>query len=165
MAEYFGDLIFVNSDGMCFGEIYATDVANMITIASSGYGGRAQITSFAVNGVSNNAIPDHTNDHITITKAGMYLCTVSIATTSAGGTGAYLVGFGVFKNNGATGFSNLHAHRNLSGGLSDHGSISMSGIIDLAATDTVEVWCWNATNTNNIVIDDITLSLLQIGGT
>jgi len=164
MAGYYGDLVFVNSDGMCFGEIYATDVANTITIAGTGYANRVQITSFAVNGVSNNATPDHTNDHITITKAGMYLCTVSVAASSAGGT-AYLAGFGVFKGNGVTAFENLHAHRNLSGGGGDNGSISMSGIIDLAATDTVEVWCWNATNTNNIVIDDITLSLLQIGGT
>ena len=164
MANYYGDMIFVNSHGMCFGEIYATDVANMITIASSGYGGRAQITSFAVNGVSNNATPDHTNDHITITKAGVYLCTCSISTTSTGGT-AYVVKFAVFKNNGATPFNNVHAHRSLSGGGGDTGSISLSGMIDLAAADTIELWCWNATNTNNIIIEDVILSLLQIGGT
>jgi len=164
MPDYYGDLVFVNSDGMCFGEIYASDVANTITIALSGQVNKVQVTSFAVNGVSNNATPDHTNDHITITKAGMYLATVSISASSAGGT-AYVAGFAIYKNNGATEFANCHAHRNLSGGGGDAGSISISGMIDLAAADTIEVWCWNETNTNNIVIGDITLSLLQIGGT
>jgi len=45
------------------------------------------------------------------------------------------------------------------------GSITVSGIIDLAVNDTVEFWVWNETNTQNFIIDDIAMNLLQIGGT
>lgn len=160
-----GDTTFVGSAGLPFGEIYANDVADTLTITASGQANKVQITSFAVDGVSNNATPDHTNDHITITKAGMYLCTVSMSISSAGGGGADDIGFAVYKNNGATEFANLHGHRKLAGGGGDRGSCTMSGIIDLAVNDTIEVWIWNEDSTDNLVVDDITLSLCQIGGT
>ena len=41
----------------------------------------------------------------------------------------------------------------------------MTGLIDLAINDTIEVWVWNETNTGDIIVDDITLNLIQIGGT
>jgi len=160
-----GDLTFVGSAGLCFGEIYANDVADTITITNSGIANKVQVTSFAVDGLSNNTTPDHTNDHITITIAGMYLCTVSISASSAGGGGADQFGLSVWKNNGNTEFANLHTHRKLAGGGGDTGSLSMSGIIDLAVADTIEVWCWNEDSADDLVVGDATLSLIQIGGT
>ena len=62
-------------------------------------------------------------------------------------------------------FTNLHGHRDLASGGGQAGSLSISGVIDLAVNDTVEVWMWNETNTQNFVVDDINLSLVQIGGT
>ncbi|MHC4269150.1 MAG: autotransporter outer membrane beta-barrel domain-containing protein [Planctomycetota bacterium] len=159
-----GDMTFVGGGGLAFAEIYASDVADTITISSSGQANKVQVTSFAVDGVSNNMTPDHTNDHITVTKAGMYLATISISVTSTGGS-AYQIAFSLYKNNGATEFVNVHTHRNLSGGGGDTGSMSLSGIVDLAVNDTIEVWTWNETNTNDIIIDDITLSLVMVGGT
>jgi len=160
-----GDLVFVGAgSGVPYAEIYAYNVASTITIAASGVANKVQVTSFAVNGPSNQNTPDHTNDHITIDTAGIYEVSCSISFESTGGT-AYLMAFGAFKNNGATQFTNLHFHRNLSGGGSDHGAGTMTGLIDVAATDTIEIWCWNDTNTNNVVVDDINLSLVQIGGT
>jgi hypothetical protein len=109
--------------------------------------------------------PDHTNDHITVDKAGWYLCSVSISIDSLAGSAAKF-GFGVYKNNGATLFQNLHSHRDLPAGAGGNsGSVSLSGLIDLAATDTIELWVWNETNTQNIVVDDVTLTLLQKAGT
>jgi len=160
-----GDTVFVGGGGLCFGEIYCNDAASTITITASGQANKVQITSFDTNGASNNTSVDNTNDHITITKAGHYMCNVSIACASAAAGGSDRFGFAVYKNNGATEFANLHSHRKLSGGGGDYGSISMSGIIDVAVNDTIEVWVWNEDNTDNLVIDDITLSLIQIGGT
>ena len=76
--------------------------------------------------------------------------------------GVQTVGTAVYKNNGATLFSNLHMHRKLSGGGGDLGAVSSNGIIDLAVNDTVEVWIWNST-TGNIIVDDVTLTLTRLG--
>jgi hypothetical protein len=159
-----GDVVFVGGAGLCFAEISAYDAADTLTIAASGIANKVQVTSFDTNGVSNNMTPDHTNDHITVDVAGMYLCTVSLAALSAAGTG-FELGVAVYKNNGATLFQNCHAHHDLAGGGGDTGSTPLSGILDLAASDTIEVWVWNENNTTDVVIEDITLSLVQIGGT
>ena len=160
-----GGLTFVGTAGLLFGEISAHSVLDTITITGSGEPNKVQITSFDTDGASNNTTPDHTNDHITITKEGLYMCVVSLHIESSGGGGADLFGASVYKNNGATEFNNVHAHRKLSGGGGDVGAASMSGIIDLAVSDTIEVWIWNEDSTDDIVIDDITMSLVQIGGT
>jgi hypothetical protein len=159
-----GDMIFVGGAGLAFAEIYAADANNTITITTAGKANKVQITSFTNNGVSNNCTPDHTSDHITITKAMKYLCTVSIHLKSAAAGGSDTIGYSVYKNNGATEFANLHGQRDLSGGGGDEGSVSLSGIIDLAVNDTIEVWIWNVDSTDDIVIDDINLSLLGVGG-
>lgn len=160
-----GDLVFVGTAGLSFAEIYGADTSTTIAISITGKANKVQITSFTVDGVNNNMTPNHTNDHITVVKAGMYLCTVSIHAESTGGGGADNYGYSVYKNNGATEFANLHGQRNLTGGGGDEGSMSLSGIIDLAVDDTIEVWLWNNTNADDIIIDDINLSLTMIGGT
>lgn len=160
-----GDLTFTGTAGLCYGEIYCTDTSTTETITTTGKANKVQISAFAVNGVYNHCTPDHTNDHITITKAGMYLCNVSMHLVSPGAGGANNIGYSVYKNNGATEFPNLHGQRDLAGGGGDEGSISLSGIIDLAVNDTIEVWIWNNTNNDDVIVDDINLSLVQIGGT
>ena len=165
-SAFDGDLYFRhNNSGLLFGEIYAQDANDTITISSAGKANKVQIDTFDTNGASNGMTPDHTNDHITASKSdGMYMCTVSMSISSTGGS-AYQIGTSVWKNNGATEFANLHSHRNMGGGSGDAGSVSMSGIIDVAFNETIEVWIWNETNTNNIIIEDVTLTLIQIGGT
>ena len=148
---------------IAFGEIYASDVSDELTVTTAGQDNRIQITSFDTNGLSNRTAPDHTNDHIEIVEAGKYLCTVSMAISSAGAGGADDVGFSVYKNDGETELLNCHGHRKLAGGGTDRGSCSISGIIDLDVDDTIEVWVWNEDSTDNIIIDDITLSLVKVG--
>jgi hypothetical protein len=159
-----GDVTFVGSSGLCFGEIYAYNANDELTISGTGIANKVQVTSFSVNGVSNGTTPDHTNDHITIATAGKYMVSVSAVVESAAAGVAVVVGMSLAKNNGATLFDNVHAHRALAGGGGDTRSISCSGIVDLAASDTLELWVYNDTNTDNIVIDDITMSIIQIGG-
>lgn len=160
-----GDVVFKGGAGLTFAEIYASDNATATTITLAGQANKVQVTIFNADGVSNNMTPDHTNDHITVVSAGMYLCTCSIAIASVGGGGADTFGFSIYKNNGATEFVNCHAHRKLTGGGGDLGSVSISGIIDLAAADTIELWAWNESSADNVLIEDVTLSLMQIGGT
>jgi hypothetical protein len=69
----------------------------------------------------------------------------------------------LYKNNGATEYPNVHSNRSLSGGGSDTGSMSMSGIISATANDTLELWVWNETNTNNVILEDATMSFNYLG--
>jgi hypothetical protein len=146
-----------------YGGIHGFDEMDEMTIGGVGIANKAQITTFDTNDSAVGTTPDHTNDHITIDRAGKYFVAASMHVESVGAGAADTVGMGIFKNDGATLFENVHGHRKLAGGGGDIGSMTISGIVTLAATDTVEVWCWNEDNIRNIVIDDITLSVYRVG--
>ncbi len=156
-----GDLKFIGTAGMCYAGISAVGNSTETTISSAGV--KYQVTIFDTNDPNNNATPDHTNDHITVTIAGDYFIAVSATVNSVAGAGSRFE-MEVMKNNGATAVGALHVDRNIDGGGSKAGSVSMSGIATLSASDTVEVWIENETNTQNYIVEDITLSLIQIGG-
>lgn len=157
-----GDVNWGSGGGLLFGEVYVKDNAVETAIAAAGT--YYQFTGFANDGQSNGTTPDHTNDHITVDTAGKYLVTVSLAVQSTGGGAADTIAVEVRKNNGTTIFSNIHAHRKLAGGGGDKGSISLSGILSLSATDTVEIWTTNESNNTNIILEDVNLSIICIGG-
>ena len=157
-----GDLLFVSGGGLAIAEINVVSNAVQTVIASSGVA--VQVTIFNTNGPSNNITPDHTNDHITITEAGIYLITVSSTINSVSGAASRLE-MTVLKNNGAALVGALHCDRDVGGGGSESGSVSISGLADLSVDDTIEVWIENETNTQNYIVEDITLTLVQIGGT
>lgn len=159
---YIGGDIFMTDDGggLTFGEIYVKDNATTTTLNSAA---KVQITIFDTDGESNNSTPDHTNDHITITKAGKYLITVSLSVENGAGA-AHKIDASIWKNNGATEFNNIHSHRDLSAGT-DLGALALSGIVDLSVNDTIEVWLDTDRGSDSVVtVEDITLSLVQIGG-
>jgi hypothetical protein len=156
-----GDVVFYGTSGLAFGEIYTSDNSTETTIATQNVW--VQCTTFNTNGLSNNSTPDHTNDHITITKAGKYMISVSASVVSGAGS-AFDGEFEVKKNNGTVDLANIHTDRDLTGGGGDHGSISMTGIADLSVDDTIEIWTRNKTNTTNLTFEDITLTIVQIGG-
>lgn len=156
----FGSLL-IDGAGLCFAEISATNNSTETAIATQNVW--VQSTVFDTDGSSNNATPDHTNDHITITRAGKYMINVAASVLSGSGS-AYAGEFEVKKNNGTVDLANVHTDRALAGGGGDQGSINMHGIADLTIGDTIEVWCRNKTNTNNIIFEDITLTVIQIAG-
>ena len=162
MANVYGDFIFVGNGGLCFAEISV--VSNSTETAIAVAGTAVQVTIFNTDGPSNNATPDHTNDHITITKAGMYFIAVSATVNSVSGLSSKFE-MTVQKNNGAADVGALHCDRNIAGGGGVAGVISMSGLADLAAADTIEVWIENESNTANYIVEDITLTVMQLGGT
>ena len=157
-----GDLLFTgDGHGLPFGEIYAHNNITTMSVSSAGY---TQVVIFDTNGESNNTTPDHTNDYITIVEAGRYLLTVSLTVINNAGA-THTIDVDVSKNNKAADFNNCHASRTLAAGT-DKGSISISGIIDVAVNDTIEVWITtDRVVASNIIIEDITLSIVHIGGT
>ncbi len=156
-----GDVVFVGTSGLAFGEIYAHSAAADITsVAQNDWD---QITAFDTDGLSNNATPDHTNDHITITKAGKYLVTFHWCGSSA--AVPHIWAFHIAKNNNGVTFNNVVSHvTNPVGGRNY--SVSATGIIDLAVDDTVELWVKRVSAGANIVLttDNCLISLTQIGG-
>jgi len=146
--------------GLRYGEIYVEDNSNVTTITNTlTY---YQVTVFDTNGESNGTTPDHTNDHIEIDHDGVYLVLVSASVkTEVAGTGD-VYECEVKLNNGATSVPNLHWDRQLAGGGGDVGSTSASGIVSLEDGDTVEVWVQNKTGTDNLIFEDITLTVIEI---
>ena len=159
IKEFNENLIFVGG-GMCFGEIYVKDNVTPMTLNSAA---KVQVTIFDTNGVSNNTTPDHTNNHILITKTGKYRLECNIAVENGAGSAHKLIAE-IYKNNGATLFNNLHTDRDLSAGT-DLGNLTIGGIVQLNAGDTVEVWMNTSRGSNSVVtVEDINLNLFQIGG-
>jgi hypothetical protein len=159
-----GDLTFVGSAGLPFAQIYEEDGSSTLGLAAQDTA--YQITAFSVDGESNNATPDHTNDHITIVKSGMYLATLNVSFSQTTAV-SIEYDFHIKKNNGATDFPATSAHRN-SGGASAVGNASATGIIDLTAGDTVEAWVERLDGgavTRTITIAAISITLVQLGGT
>jgi hypothetical protein len=159
-----GELFFGgDSGGLIYGEIYAADIASDITLAaqSTWY----QITVFDTNGLSNTTTPDHTNDHITITRAGKYYVAFH-ASTRSGASNDYEIR--VFRNNGAgSGFASITTHRTTSS-ANALGSQSAHGIIELAANDTLELWIQRNDGgavTKTITFEHVGLTCWCIGGT
>lgn len=156
-----GDVVFVGGAGLAYGEIYYANGGSAITLAAQDTW--YQITSFDTNGVSNNTTPDHTNDHITVTKAGDYKIDFHISGHSAQSNN-YVIE--LKKNNGATGYSEtrLYSTTAVAGQVDTY---SGAGIISLDANDTVEVWIMRTDGgavSKTFTVDAITLTLFQIGG-
>ena len=155
-----GDLLFTGS-GLAYGEISAIDNATVTTIALQNVA--VQVTIFDTQGQYNNTDPNLTSSHIAIQKSGVYFVAVSATINSISGASSRAE-ITVRKNNGVAQII-PHVDRNLAGGGGESGVISISGMASLAAGDTVEVWIENETNTQNYVVQDIGLSVMQIGGT
>ena len=157
--QFSGNLIFTGG-GMCHGGISAQDNSTETAIAVAGT--PVQVTIFDTNAGSNNTIPDHTEDHIEIQKAGFYYIGVSATVNSVSGAGSRFE-ITVSKNNNGTPKIIPHADRNISGGGGQSGVIAMVGCALLEVGDTVEVWIENETNTQNYIIENIGITLFQIG--
>lgn len=159
-----GDLVFDGGDGtgMAFGSIYYGGAGFDTALAAQDTD--YQVLGFDTNGVSNNTTPDHTNDHITVTNAGIYLIHYSISSRSATSNNFE---FEVKYNNGATDLANCHTNRvTTTAGRLGVSSVSCMG--DIPASATLEVWVRRTDGgavSKTITIEHITFNALQIGGT
>jgi hypothetical protein len=239
------DVLFSGSgSGLAYGEVFKAGNTVETAIGTSGKANKVQYLFFDTDGPSNNATPDHSNNHVLITKAGVYCVSVCIHADSVTGPAAEF-GFSIYKNNGATEVVNLHSHRDFSGGGSEAGSANICGLMDvdgpvvsvdtsyafvdsgpdtitdsnnnfvndgfivgqtltvagtdsndgdytiavvaagtltlistdtltaedagdtvtLTGSNTIELWVWNEGGTENIIIADAGISIVQVGGT
>ncbi len=152
------DLTLKNLGAIGFGEIYTKDNTDQVTLNSAA---KVQVTDFDADGEAFNMTPVHAEDHIVVGVTGTFLVTVSVAVINMAGAG-HKLSLAVFKNNGATEFNNLHAHRNLASGT-DIGSMSLSGIITAVADDTLELWAnTDSGSDRNVIFEDVAFSVVQI---
>ena len=146
--------------GVPYGEVYVNDNTTVTSVSSAGF---TQFLHFNSNGHSNLSTPDHTNDHITIVKAGIYMveCCVNIKNSSGA---AHTIEAVIAKNNGTTIFPNMRRHRTLGTGA-DVGAIPICGQLDLAVDDTIEVCLTSdSASARNVTGEDIVLMLTMVGG-
>ncbi|MCP4127923.1 MAG: hypothetical protein GY753_12785 [Gammaproteobacteria bacterium] len=155
-----GDLEFTGG-GLTYGEMGVTE--NSTETAIGAIGTPVQVTVFDVNGPSNNLTPDHTSDHIQIVNSGDYMVSVGATINSVAGSASRFE-LEVLKNNGASAVGSLRCSRNIGGGGATAGVTPIMGLASLVAGDTIEVWITNSTNTTNYIVENMTLSLMQIGG-
>ena len=157
-----GDTYWTGEDsGLDFAEIYVKDNTTPMTVNSAA---KVQVAAFVHDGQSNSAVPSHVQNDITITRAGKYKVICSLTVENSAGAG-HTIGVSVWKNNGTTELTNIHAHRTLSAGT-DVGSISLSGACDCAASDTLEVWIETDSGVDRqIIVEDINLYVEMAGGT
>ncbi len=156
-----GSVVFVGNAGLCYADMYVVDNTTPSVITTMGVA--VQVTIYDTDGPFNSATPDHTNDHITIVKAGDYKINVSATVNSVAGSGSRFE-MTVQKNDGAAALGGLHVDRHLDGGGVSSGSVSMTGIVTLALNDTVEIWIENETGTQNYVVEDSDINIIQVGG-
>lgn len=163
-VDKLGDVNFVGGGGLQFGEIWYHGAGFATACADAG--AFYQVAGFDADGEANGDVaPDHTNDHITITKAGRYLISFSVSCRSAQ---ADEYEFMVCYNDGpinGTACQNIMAHRDTSVAAA-LGVVACTGICDLPASATVELWVSNVdTGGRNVDIEHVTLNVVQLGGT
>lgn len=99
----------------------------------------SQIIDFTANGPANLSTPSHGDDHITVSATGAYRVSFSVSYNVPAASGGNTYHIHAELNNGATELLNLATQRKLSAG-GDTGVVAVTGLADLTAGDTVELW-------------------------
>jgi hypothetical protein len=161
-VESDGDMWFEGGAGLSFAQIHGQGVTDSITsVAQNDYD---QITGFATDtGENGYADADHTNDHITVTKDGVYLIWWTwsgFSSTAAVHTWAFYLR----TNNGTADL--LPIHRIETKGSSQYDGFAGMTIASLTANDTVELWIrrFSAGANINFTGKYMALGAIQIGG-
>ncbi len=142
-----------------YGGIGVVDNTTETAIATAGV--LVQVTVFDTNEVSKGMTPDHTTDDVTIDLTADYNIVVDASINSVSGAGSRLEIL-VQKNNGASGVGTCHQNHDFAGGGGETATLAVECLALLTATDTVELWVENETNTQNYVLEDITMSIILL---
>lgn len=160
-------LIYFEGDntGLPYAQIYEEDGNSTLTLMNQNV--FYQMIAFTTNGESNNATPDHNNDHIIIDKAGRYLITINISLSQ---TTNNLIKhlFQVRTNNGSTNHPSVSVYKDTTG-ADVVGNCGCTGIIDLDRGDTVELWVKRLNGgiigALTITIPQCSITISHLGGT
>jgi hypothetical protein len=125
---------------------------------------KTQFVHFDSDGVSFGGVePDHTNNHLTVPNDGIYFaaCFLTVNNNAAQG---HTFDVSVWKNKGSTELDQIHAHRTLTGGSTDIGSIAIGSLVPLSANDVLEVWATTGVAADrSVTISDCGLLAVQLG--
>lgn len=156
----FGDRGRYNfGDGHTYGEISVKDNTNTVTLAAASI---VQVTDFDTNGLSNNTTPDHTEDHILVNHKGIYEVSFNIHLINDAAQ-KHVIDVSLYANNGNVEFLNVHGHRTMSVGT-DVGAMSGSGIVEILAGETLELWATTDSSSNrDVIFEDVNIHIVEIG--
>jgi hypothetical protein len=156
-----GDINFVAGAGLQHGCVnyHGAGVNTTCTVQNTWY----QITAFDNNSESNGSVtPDHTNDHITVGKAGAYQIFLGMGGASTTANNTFEVS--VFINNGATQITPITIHETF-GVANQTRTGSMLCQAELSANDTVEAWVRCTSGAGKVyTTDHAVLNVIQIRG-
>ena len=141
----------------CFGGISVKGQAVATTIVSDSV--YYQFLFFDRNSPSRGTTPDHTNDHITIEVPGTYCVLLNASAIASNGDEVHIE---VKINNGSSTLEDIHA-RSTGRGAGVKTNLGAHGFPALAVGDTVELWIENETSTDDITVEDASLSVLRVG--
>ena len=120
-----------------------------------------QVTVFDTDDPSNGTTPDNTTDDITIATAGTYLIGCHISYQIADSGEEYE--FEIRRNNGVTGFLNVHGSLEHSNSSDTH-TMTINGLTTLAASDTIELFVrCVTTGSTSITCEDVALTVGRVG--
>ncbi len=159
-----GNLLFEppgSGKGLLYGCIHVKDNSGATTLNDTA---KVQITVFDSDCPSNGILSVHGENHLVINSPGVYLIAFTVHVNNNAAQ-THVIDISVWKNNGATELTEIHAHRTLEGGSGDIGSMAGTGIVALVAGDTVEMWAdTDITADRSVTFTDVSLSVLKVGG-
>lgn len=157
-----GDTHFVGSGGLLFGSFYGNDLAD-VTLGTAFAGGFVIVSDASISAGQVNNTTFQNNQELLIATAGMYLVNYSVS-VEAGVNQHVVTAIGV----GGAAQNDGQSHTVLAAGASES-AVSGTAILDLAATSTVSIMIdnesGNATPVNDVTVEHLSLTLVQIGGT
>ena len=160
IPNYSGMNVFTKKGDEGYGEIFVNDNSTVTSVSSAGF---TQFLHFDTNGHNLNSSPDHTEDHILIDRAGVYMVDSCVNIKNSSGN-AHDIEVVIAKNNGTTIFPNMRRHRTLGTGA-DVGAIPICGHLSLEVGDTIEIWITsNSAAARDVTAEDVVLMITQIGG-
>lgn len=144
------------------GCMYVKDNATVTVISATGVANKVKFTGFATLGPATPVIGvDIGSQDATLEENGVYEILCSITLDSVVGP-ATSFGLGIYSASGAVAHDMLHQHRNVNGGGGEEGSVTLSGQDFFSASDKIELYVYNMTNTQNVLLLDVTLSIKKI---
>lgn len=155
-----GDLLFVGSAGLTYGSFWGNDIA--FTSSAFGGGGTFVIVSDAgITGgeTDNTSFQNNQELLIAANRGGRYKITWSIDAEVAAANKHVEAGIGIngtIQNPGRNHFE--------AAGANNEYALCGSAILNLAATNTVSVMVTNADGNDQVTVEHVNLSIMQIGG-
>lgn len=151
------------ANGHPHAQISCEDNATATTVSStqSDWSAKSQFVGFSSDFPDSlYATPDHTNDHITLTSAGTW--EVSCVVTLSGSVVSDLWELALWKNNGATQVSTKQGVNIRGAGLTYEKQVTISGLVDASANDTIELWVQRTNGTGSITITNAVMTALKV---